>query len=95
MTRDPHAKGKTRVRGVLSRLASLELVPRLTPSFWHKTTGPTVLSHDTKPCRRTSAWEAIRTDTISKSILFKALAPVVQRLDSAIHRINHYPADKF
>ena len=22
-------------------------------------------------------------------------APVVQRLDSAIHRINHYPADKY
>ena len=25
----------------------------------------------------------------------KALAPVVQTLDSAIHRINHYPADKY
>ena len=24
----------------------------------------------------------------------KRLAPVVQRLDNAIHRINHYPADK-
>ena len=23
----------------------------------------------------------------------KLLAPVVQRLDNAIHRINHYPAD--
>ena len=23
------------------------------------------------------------------------LAPVVQTLDSAIHRINHYPADKY
>ena len=23
------------------------------------------------------------------------LAPVVQMLDSAIHRINHYPADKY
>ena len=23
------------------------------------------------------------------------LAPVVQPLDSAIHRINHYPADKY
>ena len=23
------------------------------------------------------------------------LAPVVQRLDSAIHRINHYPVDKY
>ena len=22
-------------------------------------------------------------------------APVVQKLDSAIHRINHYPADKY
>ena len=25
----------------------------------------------------------------------KALAPVVQTLDSAIHRINHYPVDKY
>ena len=25
--------------------------------------------------------------------VLKALAPVVQTLDSAIHRINHYPAD--
>ena len=24
---------------------------------------------------------------------FILLAPVVQRLDNAIHRINHYPAD--
>ena len=27
--------------------------------------------------------------------LFMDLAPVVQTLDSAIHRINHYPADKY
>ena len=59
------------MREVLSRLASLELVSRLSPSFWQKTTGPTVLSHDTKPCRRTSAWEAIRTDTVGKSILLR------------------------
>ena len=25
---------------------------------------------------------------------FSLLAPVVQKLDSAIHRINHYPVDK-
>ena len=25
----------------------------------------------------------------------KDLAPVVQKLDSAIHLINHYPADKY
>ena len=25
--------------------------------------------------------------------LYKFQAPVVQRLDNAIHRINHYPAD--
>ena len=24
-----------------------------------------------------------------------SLAPVVQKLDSAIHRINHYPVDKY
>ena len=23
------------------------------------------------------------------------LSPIVQKLDSAIHRINHYPADKY
>ena len=30
-----------------------------------------------------------------QSIVFKGQAPVVQTLDSAIHRINHYPADKY
>ena len=25
---------------------------------------------------------------------FMDLAPVVQTMDSAVHRINHYPADK-
>ena len=39
------------MRGVLSHLASLELVSRLSLSFWHKTTGPTILSRDTKPTR--------------------------------------------
>ena len=28
-------------------------------------------------------------------VLFILLAPVVQTLDSAIHGINHYPADKY
>ena len=28
-------------------------------------------------------------------LLRSVLAPVVQTLDSAIHRINHYPADKY
>ena len=28
-------------------------------------------------------------------LLTTYLAPVVQTLDSAIHRINHYPADKY
>ena len=27
-------------------------------------------------------------------VTFVHLAPVVQRLDNAIHRINHYPVDK-
>ena len=27
--------------------------------------------------------------------MYKVLASVVQTLDSAIHRINHYPADKY
>ena len=30
-------------------------------------------------------------DSVSKSL---TQAPVVQRLDNAIHRINHYPVDK-
>ena len=34
-----------------------------------------------------SALEEVRDD--------KGLAAVVQTLDSAIHRINHYPADKY
>ena len=29
------------------------------------------------------------------SLSFNHQAPVVQTLDSAIHRINHYPADKY
>ena len=29
----------------------------------------------------------------NKSDSLKFLAPVVQRLDNAIHRINHYPTD--
>ena len=30
-----------------------------------------------------------------KNVELGALAPVVQTLDNAIHRINHYPADKY
>ena len=30
---------------------------------------------------------------LAHSSVFNVLAPVVQRLDNAIHRINHYPAD--
>ena len=31
---------------------------------------------------------------LGKLFCFPFLAPVVQRLDNAIHRINRYPADK-
>ena len=31
----------------------------------------------------------------ARPFAFNHLAPVVQTLDSAIHRINHYPADKY
>ena len=31
--------------------------------------------------------------TVKGKIDLDHLAPVVQRLDNAIHRINHYPAD--
>ena len=30
---------------------------------------------------------------VDRELLFIFQAPVVQTLDSAIHRINHYPAD--
>ena len=30
---------------------------------------------------------------IENFVYIRLLAPVVQRLDNAIHRINHYPAD--
>ena len=30
---------------------------------------------------------------VKKCFKKKSLAPVVQRLDNAIHRINHYPVD--
>ena len=29
------------------------------------------------------------------AVMFMLLAPVVQRVDSAIHRINHYPVEKY
>ena len=32
-------------------------------------------------------------DDLRRILAFLDLAPVVQRLDNAIHRINHYPAD--
>ena len=35
-------------------------------------------------------WDSLRFGEYGKL----ELAPVVQTLDSAIHRINHYPADK-
>ena len=35
-------------------------------------------------------------NTLSRSFFYLGhQAPVVQMLDSAIHRINHYPADKY
>ena len=34
----------------------------------------------------------IITTTMRKVVI--ALAPVVQTMDSAVHRINHYPANK-
>ena len=32
-------------------------------------------------------------DSVDWNFLAKVLDPVVQRLDNAIHRINHYPVD--
>ena len=37
---------------------------------------------------------SIFVSTETKYVSQIHLAPVVQRVDSAIHRINHYPADK-
>ena len=42
-----------------------------------------------------SSLEMISELDVSESSQYVSeLAPVVQRLDNAIHRINHYPADK-
>ena len=41
-------------------------------------------------------WQTLcgkRDNKNSSATLISDLAPVVQTLDSAIHRINHYPAD--
>ena len=40
-------------------------------------------------------WSRFETPTGYKSSTISHLAPVVQTLDKAIHRINHYPADKY
>ena len=37
--------------------------------------------------------EEIRPPRESRDSDIRKMAPVVQRLDNAIHRINHYPAD--
>ena len=34
-------------------------------------------------------------DSAIQRLTNRGLAPVVQTLDSSIHRINHYPADKY
>ena len=48
-------------------------------------------------CFRATLLTVLRTvypiDRISSG-LSSVLVPVVQRLDNAIHRINHYPVDK-
>ena len=36
-----------------------------------------------------------QSNTVHALILINPLAPVVQKLDSTIHRINHYPVDKY
>ena len=41
-----------------------------------------------------SEW-AGHTSSVVKKISLLIRAPVVQTLDSAIHRINHYPTDKY
>ena len=66
--------------------------------------GPQFLSY--LPKRFTHLCRALYGDTIlvyrfgapiwlPKILKNKHLAPVVQTLDSAIHRINHYPVDKY
>ena len=43
----------------------------------------------------TSSDVSIKTRSTAASFSFKGLAPVVQTMDSAIHRINRYPLDKY
>ena len=40
-------------------------------------------------------WRSVRYIVSVTTISTKLLAPVVQTLDSAIRRINHFPADKY
>ena len=73
VTRDPHAKGDASVRSSLaSRFA------RAKPLLLAQNDWANCPSYDTKPCRRTSAWEAIRTDTISESILLRPWGPFLE-----------------
>ena len=49
------------------------------------------------PCMDISIWEtdsALYLEKIYLEDSINHLAPVVQKLDSAIHQINHYPVDK-
>ena len=39
--------------------------------------------------------EKKNSNTSSRGRIFDLLASVVQRLDSVIHRVNHYPVDKY
>ena len=41
------------------------------------------------------SWEGGSLPKMMAFIIWSLLAPVLQTLDSAIHRINHYPADKY
>ena len=51
-------------------------------------------------CRRTIAAQLLTGISVDSDLFYFVyfcyvdLAPVVQRLDNAIHRINHYPVDK-
>ena len=69
-----HAKGDASAKGSLAsrfvRACSQANPLLLAQNDWPNCPLPRHEA-DTKPCRRTSAWQAIRTDALSKSILLR------------------------
>ena len=107
MEKEINQKGSGTERSIL--MGFLEVQALITPwpnveiflSFcflkWHNAHYFTAVTTNTRPQRFFSPGSNLRFGGRQSTVtmVFHALAPVVQTLDSAIHRINHYPADKY